>query len=185
MPIKVLKVHLHPAGYRRSTVSFADPYASLPHPALCPVNLMGTRLHTEPCVSPGSVSGEAYSWVCCGVQSLGASQHTPPKGHARGCPWTIHFVGRGGYPGEWVSQSSRKAILLPPGAPKRDVCTPAELFSWRWLQLHSTSMEILLSAIENSDLKLPDCRALERVAREGQHQDWTLAWGGGPLAATV
>lgn len=130
--MNVLKVHLHPTGYPRSTVSFADCYSSPPHPALCPVNLTGTHLHAEPYVCPGSVPGEAYLWICCGMQSLEASQHAPLKGHARGCPWTIHFVGRASYPGEWVSQSSREAILLSPGAPKRDVCASAELFSWGW-----------------------------------------------------
>lgn len=34
-------------------------------------------------------------------------------------------------------------------------------------QLHSTSMEILLSAVENSDPVSPGCRGLERVAKEG------------------
>lgn len=82
--------------------------------------------------SPGFVSGEAYSWIFCGMQSLEASQRAPLKGQARGCPWTVHLVRRGGYPGECVSQSSREAILFSPGAPKRDVSTSAKLLLWGW-----------------------------------------------------
>lgn len=46
-------------------------------------------------------------------------------------------------------------------------------------------MEILPPAIENGDLISPGCRGLERVAKEGGHQDRSLAGGGGPLTEMV
>lgn len=110
------------------------------------------NLHTELYVSSGSVSGEA----CCGMQSLEASQHAPLKGHARGCPSAIRLVGRS-YPGEWVLQSSTEAFFCLPEPPKGMFAHQPSCSHGGDSQLHSTSMEFLLPAIENN-LISPTCQ---------------------------
>lgn len=112
---------------------FTSTHSTLPNQSCA-----GTHLHTEPYVSPRAVSGEAYSWVCPLCAKPGSISACPSKAKLE--PVHELCISWGVYPGEWVSQPSREAILSSSGAPKGDACTSAELFSCEWaliaLHLH-------------------------------------------------